>query len=249
MTARAMRDTVSRCVKVAKTVTGADTGAVDTGQCAGLPVGRASVAEGAWRGGHVETRIGTNEAADATERALVTRIANNDHLAMNRFVLLYGARLTRFLRRLTWRQELVEEIINDTMFIVWQQAGRFRFESRVSSWVIAIAYRRAVRVFRAESRRRVAQPAAEEDWWSDEAQEQFETTEWLGRALLKLPFEQRTALELVYHAGYSCEEVGEIMGCPASTVKTRMFHARRKLRLALPAAAGLDNCKRRVLAA
>ena len=199
----------------------------------------------------METRIGTNEASDAAERALVTRIANNDHLAMNRFVFLYGARLTRFLRRLTWRQELVEEIINDTMLIVWQQAGRFRFESRVSSWVIAIAYRRAVRVFRAESRRRVAgaPPDAEEDWWSDEAQEQFETTEWLGRALLKLPFEQRTALELVYHAGYSCEEVGEIMGCPTSTVKTRMFHARRKLRLVLAAAAGLDNRKRRVLAA
>jgi DNA-directed RNA polymerase specialized sigma24 family protein len=73
--------------------------------------------------------------------------------------------------------------------------------------------------------------------------------EWLGKALLRLPFEQRTALELVYHAGYSCEEVGEITGCPASTVKTRMFHARRKLRLALPMAAGLDNRKRRVSAA
>jgi RNA polymerase sigma-70 factor (ECF subfamily) len=45
-----------------------------------------------------------------------------------------------------------------------------------------------------------------------------------GRALLRLPFEQRTALELMYHAGYSCKEVGEIMGCPASTVKTGMFH-------------------------
>ena len=196
-------------------------------------------------------RRGVAEAADATERALVTRIANNDHLAMSRFVLLYDARLTRFLRRLTWRQELVKEIINDTMFIVWQGAGCFRFESRVSSWVIGIAYRRAMGAFRAESRLRVggAQPAADEDSQSDEAQEQFETTEWLGRALLKLPFEQRTALELMYYAGYSCEEVGEIMGCPASTVKTRMFHARRKLRLALPVAAGLDNRKRRVSAA
>ena len=192
-------------------------------------------------------RRGVIEAADATERALVTRIANNDHLAMSRFVVLYGARLSRFLRRLTWRQELRDEIINDTMFIVWQQAGRFRFESRVSSWVIGIAYRRAMHAFRAETRRRVAgaQPAGDEDSQSGDTQEQFETTEWLGKALLKLPFEQRTALELMYHAGYSCEEVGEIMGCPASTVKTRMFHARRKLRLTLPVAAGLDNRKGR----
>ena len=184
------------------------------------------------------------EAADATERALVRRIANKDHLAMSRFVLLYDTRLTRFLRRLTWRQELVDEIINDTMLVVWQKANRFRFESQVSSWVIGIAYRRALRTFRAESRLRVAGPqrAADGDSQSGDAQEQFEITEWLGRALLKLPFEQRTALELMYHAGYSCEEIGEIMGCPASTVKTRMFHARRKLRHALPVAAGAESC-------
>ena len=186
---------------------------------------------------------GLAEAVDATERALVTRIANNDHLAMSRFALLYGARLTRFLRHLTWRRELVDEIINDTMLIVWQKAGCFRFESRVSSWVIGIAYRRAMSAFRAESRLGVAgpRPAVDEDSQSVDAQEQLEITEWLGRALLKLPFEQRTALELMYHAGYSCEEIGKIMGCPASTVKTRMFHARRKLRRALPVAAGVNN--------
>jgi RNA polymerase sigma-70 factor (ECF subfamily) len=186
---------------------------------------------------------GIGVATDTAERALVMRIANNDHSAMNRFARLYDTRLTRFLRRLTSRQELVEEIVNDTMFIVWQRAGRFRFESRVSSWVIGIAYRRAMYVFRVERRLCVgrAQSAEGVDSQSGDVQEQFETTEWLGRELLKLPFEQRTALELTYHAGYSCEEVGEIMGCPTSTVKTRMFHARRKLRLALPVAAGLTT--------
>jgi RNA polymerase sigma-70 factor (ECF subfamily) len=214
----------------------------------------ASIAVGV-TGGHVENRIDSNlttrlsdadgrrgvgDAADAAERALVTRIANNDHLAMSRFARLYDTRLTRFVRRLTWRQELVEEIVNDTMFIVWQQAGRFRFESRVSSWVIGIAYRRAMYAFRAETRLCVgrAQSAEDVESQSGDAQAQLERTEWLGSELLKLPFEQRTALELMYHAGYSCEEVGEIMGCPASTVKTRMFHARRRLRLALSVAAG-----------
>jgi RNA polymerase sigma-70 factor, ECF subfamily len=188
-------------------------------------------------------RRGIGDATEAAERALVTRIANNDPLAMSRFARLYDTRLTKFLRRLTWRQELIEEIVNDTMLIVWQQAARFRFESRVSSWVIGIAYRRAMRAFRLERRLCVGSAQSAEDVGSPsgDAQEQFETTEWLGRELLKLPFEQRTALELVYRAGYSCEEVGEIMGCSASTVKTRMFHARRKLRLALPVAAGLTT--------
>jgi RNA polymerase sigma-70 factor, ECF subfamily len=188
-------------------------------------------------------RRGIAEATDTVERVMVMRIANHDHLAMSRFARLYDPRLTRFLRRLTRRQELVEEIINDTMFIVWRGASRFRFESRVSSWVFGIAYRRAMCTFRSERRLCVGDPqsVAAADLQSGDAQEQFETAEWLGRALLKLTFEQRTALELMYHAGYSCEEVGEIMGCPASTVKTRMYYARRKLRLALPVAAGLTT--------
>jgi RNA polymerase sigma-70 factor (ECF subfamily) len=173
----------------------------------------------------------------------VRRIAENDRLAMSKLVLLYDARLSRFLRRLTCRRELVDEIVNETMFIVWQQARGFRFESRVSSWIIGIAYRRAMRAFRAENYRRVTGgwPARAEDLQSDDAQRQFETVEWVAKALLELPVEQRTALQLMYHAGYSCQEVGKIMGCPTSTVKTRMFHARRKLRHALPLSAGLDS--------
>src|ERR1700755_3096202 len=92
---------------------------------------------------------------EATERSLLLQMAKKDPCAMSRFVLLYDVRLTRFLRRLTPRQELVDEIINDTLFIVWQQAGRFRFESRVSTWVIGIAYRRAMHAIRTESRRSV----------------------------------------------------------------------------------------------
>ena len=184
---------------------------------------------------------GAPEAVDAKERALLKRIANNDHMAMHRFVLLYETRLTHFLRRFTRRHELVEEIVNDTMFFVWKGANNFRFESRVSTWVIGVAYRRAMCTFRGESRRRIggAHLAEGDEWPSDEVQDRLETSEWLESELVKLPLEQKTALELMYHVGYSCKEVAKIMGCPTGTVKTRIFHARRKLRFALPVAAGL----------
>jgi RNA polymerase sigma-70 factor (ECF subfamily) len=45
-------------------------------------------------------------------------------------------------------------------------------------------------------------------------------------------------LELAYHIGHSCEEIAVIMECPVNTVKTRMFHARRKLRGLLTGLAG-----------
>ena len=56
----------------------------------------------------------------------------------------------------------------------------------------------------------------------------------------QLPLEQRLALEYAYGYGHSCEEIAKIMDCPANTVKTRLFHARAKLRALLPQLAGLE---------
>ena len=52
----------------------------------------------------------------------------------------------------------------------------------------------------------------------------------LEGGLAQLSLDQRLVLELAYYLDYSCEEIAEIMECPVNTVKTRMFHARRKLR-------------------
>jgi len=54
------------------------------------------------------------------------------------------------------------------------------------------------------------------------------------RAIMLLPPKQRAVVELTYQFGYSYEEIAEIVGCPPNTVKTRMFHARAKLRELLP---------------
>jgi RNA polymerase sigma factor (sigma-70 family) len=45
-----------------------------------------------------------------------------------------------------------------------------------------------------------------------------------------LPPDQRAVVELTYFHGCSYPEIAGIVGCPVNTVKTRMFHARRRLR-------------------
>lgn len=65
-----------------------------------------------------------------------------------------------------------------------------------------------------------------------------EVDEWVGVALALLPEEQRTALELSYGLGLSCQEIAESAKCPVGTVKARMYHGRRKLRQLLPKLAG-----------
>ena len=180
--------------------------------------------------------IPATRPSDARERELLARIAARDRQAMREFYLIYHRRLARFLSRLTSRYEVVEEIINDTLVVVWQKAADFRGDSRVSTWIIGIAYRRGLKSLRAERRadESMQMPLPRELCVNDESAAHTEAEDWLGRALNRLPAEQRAVLELTYYLGYSCEEIAAIMECPVNTVKTRMFHARQKLRVALP---------------
>ena len=59
----------------------------------------------------------------------------------------------------------------------------------------------------------------------------------MSEALKSLSPKLRAVVELTYVHGYSYEEIAEIVDCPVNTVKTRMFHARNRLRQVLPAIA------------
>ena len=177
------------------------------------------------------------QPADFADLALVRRIAQQDRAALRELYTLYYRRLSRFLVRVTHRQDLAEEIVNDTFFIVWSSAARFREASRVSTWLVGIAYRRALKSVRRASLELVDLDSTEALLLSEGAQT-GEDHEWLERALAELPIEQRLCLELAYVLGHSCEEIAAVVDCSVNTVKTRLFHARRKLRLSLPRLAG-----------
>jgi RNA polymerase sigma-70 factor (ECF subfamily) len=191
----------------------------------GEPVPRRADSESATRNAH--------------ELALMSRIVARDRAAFKELYLLYHRRLARFLTRVTVRYDLAEEIINDTFWVVWQRAADFRGASQVSTWIMGIAYRRGLKTLQ----RLRPWPVADERQLEELTEEPWpahETSEWLGVALARLPLEQRMVLELAYHAGHSCEEIATIMSCPVNTVKTRMFHARRKLKVLLVKLAGTE---------
>jgi RNA polymerase sigma-70 factor (ECF subfamily) len=164
---------------------------------------------------------------------LLTRVAARDREAFKQLYHIYHRRLTRFLMRLTRRPEIAEEIINDTLWIVWRKAPEFRHGSLVSTWIFGIAYRRGLKTLQ-----RQPPPACDIETEiqveaADEIQPAQERTDWLERALAQLPVNQRAALELAYYLGHSCEEIAQIMDCPVSTVKTRMHKARQKMKMLL----------------
>lgn len=177
-----------------------------------------------------------------TDRELLDQIAAGDREALRELYGLYHRRLVNFLLRCTRREDLVEEIINDTLYVVWTRAGDFRGDSQVSTWVFGIAYRTALRSLRRPGHQlQHAVPIEEELLSAPDELGAEQTREWLTQAMRYLPDVQRVTLDLAYRHGYSCEEIAQIMACPVNTVKTRMHHARAKLRTLLPILGGTQS--------
>jgi RNA polymerase sigma-70 factor, ECF subfamily len=174
-----------------------------------------------------------------TDRHLLAKVAAGDREALRELYFIYHRRLANFLLRFTRRRDLLEEVINDTFYVVWCRAGEFRGDSRLSTWIFGIAYRSALRTLRRPGHQWLqAVPLENEHLPAPDELDAAETSEWLALAMLQLSTTHRLTLELAYGQGHSCEEIAEIMDCPVNTVKTRMYHARGKLRTLLPRLAG-----------
>ncbi len=169
---------------------------------------------------------------DAGDRDLLRRISCADRDAFQQLYLDYHKRLARFLVRVTSCYDDLEEVINDALLIVWQRAGEFRGASRVSTWIFGIAYHRALKsIRRSKTRSRTIELEIRDgEAVVDDATRAAENRQLLELALASLPDEQRLVLVLAYYRDFSCEQIAAILDCPVNTVKSRMFHARRKLR-------------------
>jgi RNA polymerase sigma-70 factor (ECF subfamily) len=177
-------------------------------------------------------------SAKEHDNELLVAVAAGSRKALEELYLSYHRRLVRFLSRFTPRYENVEEIINDTFMVVWQSAKDFRYASQVSTWIIGIAYRTALKSVRRQKNHTAARSL--DDYPEQFTDPTFETEvqDWLKHGLNRLPAEQRLTLELAYNMGHSLEEIAAITQCPVGTVKARMFHAREKLRGFLPSLGG-----------
>ena len=166
------------------------------------------------------------------DAGLLGQVAAGDRHAFERLYRAYFARLTRFLGRLTRSSQVIEEIVNDVMLVVWQKAGSYDGSSKVSTWIFAIAYRRACKVLHRHDEPVEHDPdgtPCEESWQPERQLEQLRLAHALGDALESLPLAQRAAFQLTFYHDMSCAEIAEIMDCPVNTVKTRLFHARKRL--------------------
>jgi RNA polymerase sigma factor (sigma-70 family) len=170
------------------------------------------------------------------EACLIGRIAAGDRRAFEALYRAYFPRLGRFLQRMTRSTALIEEIVNDTLLAVWRKASTFNGSSKVSTWIFAIAYRRACKALQAVDEPAEAGIDEREGLDADRPDWQFERVrlaQAVDAALAALPLAQRTAFQLTFYHDMSLTDIADIMECPVNTIKTRLFHARKRLAVLL----------------
>jgi RNA polymerase sigma-70 factor (ECF subfamily) len=178
-------------------------------------------------------RGGTATAKAETDLDLLAKVRSGDPAAFERMYRLYHPRLTRFLQTLIRRPTLVEEVLNDTMMVVWTRPDSFHGASKLSTWIFSIAYRKAMKGLRQQDEavedkdagRRVSHQAG-----PDESSGRARVRQLLIGAVADLSPAHRAVVDLTYFHELGYREIAAVVDCPVDTVKTRMFHARRHLR-------------------
>jgi RNA polymerase sigma-70 factor (ECF subfamily) len=161
-----------------------------------------------------------------TDEQLLARVAGGHRDA---FAVLYerhAERILRFAMRVVRAPHLAEEVLQETMMVVWNEADRFEGRSKATTWMLGIARNLSHNLLRREARgaRQPNLPVVGEDP-GPSAERSVRVEAAVGRLSPRL----REVLHLVFHEELTLREVAEILGIPEGTVKSRMYHARKAL--------------------
>lgn len=174
---------------------------------------------------------------EATDADLVRLVAAGDRAALAALYERHGQAVLAQVVLAVGDRSLAEEVLQDTMLSVWRGAASFRGDSKVRSWLIAIARRQA----RDRLRRRRVPTVTDEvlsSWPATEPGPEDLTLERaeaavVAQAVAALGARYREVLGLVYGASLTLAETAQVLGVPVGTVKSRLAGARAALAVSL----------------
>ena len=178
-----------------------------------------------------------NTMSDTDELAqLLLQIGGGDEQALARLYQKLSRRIYAFSLRRINNTDLAEEVVVETMYEVWRNAKKFDGRSQVSTWVLGIARYKTLDKLRQINRHETTSDEEVLESITDESASTYDTllqkqqSEQIARCLGTLPDDQRECLHCAFYEEMSIHEIAQLQDIPSNTVKTRLFHARRKLK-------------------
>ncbi len=185
----------------------------------------------------------------STDEELVARSIGGDADSFNQLVLRWERPIYALAYRTIGREEEARDVCQETFLRAYRALPRFRGQAKFSSWLYRIALNLCRDWIRRERRAPMLQPPEDVDVMdlavSTEPTESIEDlvarrdlTRLVEQAMEHLPEEQRTAIVLKEYHGLTFQEIADVVGCPLSTVKTRLYQGLTVLRRELAKTAG-----------
>jgi RNA polymerase sigma-70 factor (ECF subfamily) len=184
-----------------------------------------------------------------TDEELVARSIGGDAESFNQLILRWERPIYALAYRTIGREEDARDICQETFLRAFRALPGFRGQAKFSSWLYRIALNLCRDWIRRERRTPVVQAsedidlielaaAAEPSESIEDLVARKDLTRLVERAMAKLPEEQRTAIVLKEYHGLTFQEIADLVGCPLSTVKTRLYQGLTVLRREMAVTAG-----------
>jgi RNA polymerase sigma-70 factor (ECF subfamily) len=179
--------------------------------------------------------VGATRDGDGHEE-LVLRLAAGDEGALREAYRAHRSGLLRFARRLVGDGAAADDLVHEVFVRLPRAIRRLRPGATLEGFLIAVALNHARHHVRAAARRRRAQarlaqePPPPAGGAPDGELERRQLAAALSRALDELPIDQRIAFVLCAVEERTSAEAAALAGTNESTMRARLFHARRKLR-------------------
>ena len=178
------------------------------------------------------------------ERELVRRAQKGNEDAFGQLLKAHYEPIFRLVQSIVREEHTARDVCQEVWLTVWRSLGKFRGDSKFTTWVHPIAVRRSIDELRRRQQwlgrflpflsgdggpedRGVPEAAAEGD--PRDSMEKSESTARFERAIASLPPKHRAVLALREIQGLSYDEIAASVGCRRGTIMSRLFHARRLL--------------------
>lgn len=182
-----------------------------------------------------DTSAAALEAHQFEDRELVRRCQAGDERAFERLFQRHRGSVTRLVYRMLGPSAELEDLVQEVFLQVLRSLHGFRDEARFSTWLYRVALNVVLMHRRAAGRRprlvdeAKAEPAIDVAPSAHEALETRRRAEAFHALLARLSEKKRTVFVLHELEGLTPARIGEIVGAPVLTVRTRLFYARREL--------------------
>jgi len=168
------------------------------------------------------------------EKELVAKIINGDLRAFEVLVKQYERLVYHVVNRIINNQEDTEDVCQEVFILVHKTLSKFRFESKLSTWIARIAYVTAINYLRKYRKISTTDSQIDQFHFTEENPQNLltkkEESNYVNMLINQMPEHYRTVLTLYHLNEFSYQEIEEITKMPEGTVKSYLFRARKLLK-------------------